>query len=280
MRVLQMLSRARTALREGWAEPATRYGAVYLGNYEVAHGRIIGNVSHLDNASRRPPSSIVALQNGAVIGSTSEFTPHERRWRFEIDVEREFDADLVVRGRTEVFAIDRLGSRSPLQMDGATQLGFVRDALGNPSDLELTVNFGKDGNSRNFVRDGWYGQELEHTWTCGTYSTIALPLKSPGSSYNLEMLLWPFVIPGIIDDQLLNVNVSSVFLTRFYCRRGRSFFECEIPPELTQADSLLIQFDHPGAAKPSDFDKEKSDRTLALAFMLMKLRKRGAGPEK
>jgi hypothetical protein len=52
--------------------------------------------------------------------------------------------------------------------------------------------------------------------------------------------------------------------------------ECEIPEEFTDTGSLLLQFDHPMAARPCDFDPAKGDREIAMAFKTIKLRRRFA----
>ena len=193
---------------------------------------MFGVVKHQSDVSWREPKSVVLLRYQQEVASTCSFEAAGHSWRLTIDADREFAADDILKERLEVFAVDRLGGRSRLRMEGAMQLGYIREVFGAPSALELSIDFSRKGNGRDYVRDGWYGPEEEHTWTRGTYSTIELPFRVPGSKYELEILAWPFVVPGKIGSQSLVISIAGCGITRSFVKPEGNYLRYEIPPDL------------------------------------------------
>jgi hypothetical protein len=274
VRVPAALARLRTALRSGWHDPVTHYGAKYEGRLNPKGNLLEGVVRHYLSVSERPPSAVIALRDGREIGRTCLFEQDHGFWRFTISVDREVIADDILSDRLAVVAVDRLGAPSKLQLDAGAHLSFVRERFGAPAELELTVDFSRAGNSAQFVREGWYGPEQEHTWTAGNFSTIELPLRVPGSEYELEILTWPFVVPDKILSQELTILVRGERIVRFFVRGGQNCLETLVPGWLADSGSILVLFQHPDAARPCDFDPGTGDRMLALAFRQIKLRRR------
>jgi len=121
-----VLSRVRSALRDGWADPIVRYGSVFEGWYELHGSLVTGYLAHAAKVSKRPPISLVVLRDGEPIGSTKSFEPSDEGWRFEVDVGAEFTADDVVKERLHVAALDRVGAQSIIKISGSTQLSYIR----------------------------------------------------------------------------------------------------------------------------------------------------------
>jgi hypothetical protein len=216
--------------------------------------------------------SVVALRDGEVVGSATSFKTGQRRWDFDIDLGFEVKPDDILKGRLSVFAFDRLGRRSALELSGATQLAYLKEAASTPPETELVVDFSHDGNSRQFIREGWYVPARDHTWTKGLYSNMELPIKNAGSPYTLEILARPFVKPEKISGQNLAISVNDFLLTKTVVLPDNMPIECEVPADLTGTANLKIRFDHPDAVRPSDFWPLADARTIALAFKVMKLR--------
>jgi hypothetical protein len=273
MGVLRALSRFRSALREGWADPATHYGSVFHGKYVLRDRRISGTVAHLFRASRRPPASILVVRHGDIIGSTDQFDHGDRMWRFSVDLALDITSDDILGSRLKVFAVDRVGSRNELQPDGAAELNFVKQKFDQPPVTELIVDFSQGGNSREYVREGWHGPAKEHTWTDGVRSAIELTVGEPGSRYGIEIVAWPFVIRGKIPEQRLTIAIGAVQLGKFLVKQGYQTIECDIPPDLTLAGRLTILFDHPDAARPRDLLVNADGRRMAFAFKTVKLKR-------
>jgi hypothetical protein len=271
--MIGLISRIRTALKDGWHESATHFGAVYVGSYGIKGSKVLGSLKHQFEISRRPPKAVILLRDQVEIASTGQFKPDGGGWTFCIDTDQDFTADDILKERLEVYGVDRLGGRSKLRVEGAMQLTYIRAAYGTPSELEIAVDFSHLGNSNAYVREGWYGAEQQHRWTAGKFSTIELPLMVPGSQYTLEIVAWPFVIRDAIESQELSISVNSSHIERFYVRSGHNYLESFIPRHLAQSHSITIRFDHPDAARPCDFNAKGGDRTLAIAFQAMHLRR-------
>jgi hypothetical protein len=268
-----LLTRMCKAIREGWHDPATHWGAVYQGIYEIKDSRVIGTVRHVHIASDRPPSSILIERYDTIIGQCSSPERLQDGWRFEIDVGAKFSAEDVLRDRIKVVALDRLGGRSLLQLIGAAQLAYVKEAFGEPAEAELIIDFSQQGNSGLYVRDGWHPAERDHTWSRGTESLIEVPVGQPGGAYRMQLLVWPFVVNEKIPSQTLAVFVGDCLLTRAFIQRGNNLVEFEILPDLIRSDRLLLRFEHPDAARPCDHVPSKDNRMLALAFKTVTLRR-------
>lgn len=274
-----LIARIRSAFRDGWHDPATRYGAIYVGRFEVKGSKAVGSIKHQFEISHRPPKAVALFRDRIEIARTDQFEPYAGGWTFVIESGSQFTRDDILKDRLEVFGLDRLGGRSKLHFEGAVQLSYIREAFGAPSEAELVIDFSRTGNSGAFVREGWYGAETEHRWTAGKFSTIELPLRVRGAQYELEIVAWPFVVTERLESQELKISIGGNQLERLYLRRGHNYVSCLIPPDLTLSDSVVVRLDHADAARPCDFDPKSGDRTVALAFKTVKLLRRLGEPK-
>jgi hypothetical protein len=273
MPLLRLFPRLRNALRLGAADPARHFGATFEGIYEPSNNHILGYITDPSEARRYPPSAINVLLGGEAAGATTEFNQAGRGWRFKVAFLTPITAQDVLHERIKVVALDQRGGRSELKIDGAVQLSYVREALAPPSETELLIEFGEGGNSLNYVRDGWSGQEQQHTWTDGHRSTIALPFGLPASRYAVEILAWPFVVPEKIPAQTMHATIADTLLKTFHVIGGQNLLEFEIPSELSQAGEAIISLDLPVATRPSDVTSTPDGRRLAFAFRRLKLKR-------
>jgi hypothetical protein len=270
---MELFSRLRNSFRKGAADPVRHYGSTYEGTYEPVKNQISGFVTDPSEGKRYPPASIVVILGGEVVASTGELEQSGRGWRFKIAVSTDFTADDVLQERIKVLATDHRGSHSALRIDGAVQLGFIRDVFA-PAETEIVIEFGLGGNSVEYVQEGWSGQEPQHTWTEGRQSTIVLPLAAPGARYGIEILAWPFVSGGKIPGQTVRTWIGSTLIHTFHVRSGQQLLECELSSEVSQAGIAIIRFELPDAASPHDIDATSPDgRILGLAFRRLKLKR-------
>jgi hypothetical protein len=269
-----LLIRIRSALREGWADPGSRYGSLFVGRYVLRGGQVMGTVWHYPRVFGRPPVSIVAERCGEAIGVTSKFMPGDDNvWSFTVHVGYDFSPADVLGDQLQVFALDRIGGRSKLQLKGAAQLNYIRATLVPPSATEVVIDFSQRGNSDEYVREGWYRPEAGLTWTAGVYSTIEIAVKERGERYRLEILAWPFVDLDRVPIQLLAVSVNGRLIGEFFMRPGSQPIVCDIPSDLTEAGNMVIRFDHPNAARPCDLPPGRDTRSLAVAFQNLTVRR-------
>ncbi len=266
-----MLTRLLRWWGSGAADLVGRYGTKYIGNFEPKGRGIVGYVADLQGINRYPPVSITVFRDGNLVGSTVPIERNPNGWRFAVELADAISPNDILRDRIAVIAVDNLGAQSALKMLGAVQLEYLRESEGAAFERELTIDFSREGNSQEYVREGWSGAEPDHTWTEGTESTIAVTFASPGSRYGLEVLAWPFIVPDKLLSQTLEVWVSNLLIGRFHANAGHQLFECVIPPELTQARGAIIRFKHSDAARPSDFSLNQDNRMIALAFRRLRL---------
>ena len=188
MSLPSLVERIRSALRDGWADPARRYGAIFVGKYRATGNRIWGTVGDPRTdiyMSKHPPSSMETALDGATVGRTTRFEQDGKKWRFEMSVGCEVTSNVLLEDRLRVYAVDRLGGRSALRLEGADELAHIRKIFGARSELELAIDFSGGGNCQEYLREGWYPPEPRHTWTQGTHSVLELPLAAPGSRYGV-----------------------------------------------------------------------------------------------
>jgi hypothetical protein len=276
----RMLARLLSRWKGGALDPVSHYGARYQGSFDPNDSKISGVVADAREVNRYPPASIDAFRDGELIASTRQFERVNNGWRFVLDLTHPVTPDDILRDRISVFALDRHGTRSTLEMSGAVQLEYLRAAGGTSTTRELTIDFSRDGNSRDYVREGWGGAEREVTWAVGTDSTIAVTFDKPGSRYGLEILLYyAFVVRDKIPSQTLAISISDMLIGKFYPVSRQQLLECDIPPELTQSGEAIIRFHHPDAARPIDFGVGSDFRMLAVAFRRMRLKRYTEDPD-
>jgi hypothetical protein len=61
---------------------------------------------------------------------------------------------------------------------------------------------------------------------------MELPVRVPRSKYELEILAWPFVVPGKIDSQSLVISIAGCGITRSFVKPEGNYLRYEIPPDL------------------------------------------------
>jgi hypothetical protein len=262
----------RNFFRKGMTDPVCHYGSTYHGTFEPAGAEISGFVTDPSDGKRYPPAAIVIMLGGEVVASTDELEQSGHGWRFKVAFPTAFTGADVLQERINVIAIDHRGAPSTLRIDGAVQLGFIRDAF-TPSEIETLIDFGLGGNSVDYVQQGWSGQEPQHTWTEGHQSIIALPFAMPGARYGIEILAWPFIAGDKLPGQTMHVSIGETRIHTFHVGVGQQLLECEISSELTQAGKAIIRFDLPDATRVSDLVASPDGRILAMAFRRLKLKR-------
>jgi hypothetical protein len=270
MKSPSLLSRLRSAMRSGAADPVAFYGANFGGTYEPCPSGITGGVVPLGGSKRYPPARIVIVRSGEVVAETDQFVVQPNGWRFKLDLQLPITAEEILGEKIGVFAVDRRAARSKLTIDGAVQLGYIRQTF-NPSETELDVDFSRGGNSKEYLLEGWSGQESEHIWTEGKESTIAITFAMPGQRYQVALLGWPFVVPDKLPCQALTISLSDTVIGTFFLGPRQHLIECDIPPNLTKAGCGTLRLGFPDAARPCDLVGGGETRMLALACKRLKL---------
>lgn len=273
MNLFGAFANLRSFLRAGGIDPISFYGATYHGSYEPQESQMVGIVADSSGINKYPPAAVIVLRAGEIAGSTDQFHREGNTWRFKLTVDEPFTPNEVIKESLAVFAVDRRGGRSKLMIEGAVQLSCIREATAPPSETELVIDFSKAGNSAQYRKDGWHGQEPDHVWTDGKSSTIALPFGHPGKRYWIEILAWPFVVEGRLPDQTLIASFAEVEIGKFYVRPGANLLEFDLSPDLTSLGQGDLHLRHPDAVRACDLVPGADSRMLALAFRRIKVKR-------
>jgi hypothetical protein len=137
----------------------------------------------------------------------------------------------------------------------------------------FAINFGQDGNSHLFRKEGWSEPEPRYTWTTGLASSLELPRPDEQGEYLLELNVHPFISDGKISTQKLRVMVNDSEVADFEIRVTSSL-ECLVPWTLLKSHAAIsVKFAHPLAASRRAVTGEPDERLIALAFQRISLRK-------
>ena len=146
-------------------------------------------------------------------------------------------------------------------------MGYIQGTRDRESDVELTIEFTQDGNAGPYLREGWCNRERKFTWTQGKVSFMEIPVKEPQANYHIEMHLRPFIVPGKLPAQDLDVYVNDFLVSRSSVRGADKPVTFEVPKDLVVDQSIKLRFDLPDASRPSDLIPDhKNKRVLAVAF--------------
>ncbi len=143
----------------------------------------------------------------------------------------------------------------------------------NTGHSSFAIDFGQDGNSHLFRKEGWSEPEPRYTWTTGLASSLELPRPDEPGEYLLELNVHPFISDGKISSQKLRVTINDAEVGDFDVRVTSSL-ECLLPWDLLKTDgSVSVKFAHPFAASRRSINGEADERLIALAFQRISLRK-------
>jgi hypothetical protein len=137
------------------------------------------------------------------------------------------------------------------------------------------VDFGAAGNSLSCSAYGWSAPETDYRWAIGTRSALCLDRPDAPHGYLLEITWSGFVPQGLLQKsggagQTVSISVGGRQVARHEVgAMERVVFRCPAPER--HEDRLLIQFDHPDAARPSAVSGHTDDRLLALCFCRLRV---------
>ena len=129
----------------------------------------------------------------------------------------------------------------------------------------LRLEFGKNGHCEDHVGTGWSLAEDGYRWMVGPFSEVRLGPFVMGGDYLLILEVEPFIKAPTLNTQRLSISIDGIpFVQTELTVGGR--YGYRIPPELiAQEGDLVLVFDHPDAARPSDLFRQKDHRTLAIS---------------
>jgi len=130
----------------------------------------------------------------------------------------------------------------------------------------LTINFGADGNSDEFVAGGWSHTERPFRWMTGVESELRINQGLVDGDYIIELDLDPFLKPPALRTQRLTVAVNGTVIGQStVAHDGRLGYRAPAAA-LAGGHITSIVLTHPDAARPCDFGQSTDPRSLSVAL--------------
>ena len=173
-----------------------RYSGHLTGWFDFLGDQITGWAENIREPARGRLTIFVVRGSRIITSAPVKEKSEAVGWRFVIETGSLVTGDDILHERVRVLVRDAAGGMSWLRLEGSTQLQLIREFMDDPAVPFLEVDFKAGGNSSAFVRDGWSGQEATHRWAVGKESSMEVPAPLDDRSYELRLLVWPFVVPG------------------------------------------------------------------------------------
>lgn len=165
------------------------------------------------------------------------------------------------------------GAASPAEMDTgedtrvlALAVQEIRMTLLEKYRFGSPITFGREGNAGLYLAEGWSEPEKEHTWTDGSSAALTLPVAETEAALILTARFSPFLAPGAVERQRVNVLVNGRVAARWLIdREGAQEKKVIISASLQNGPNLEITFELPDATSPSSAGLSEDGRWLGLA---------------
>ena len=203
---------------------------------------------------------------------------------FDFEFSRESFAELAST-RIRVFGVSDRKGASELNYPGRAGSWVFAPPTSNrekPSDYQWnsTIHFGYEGNARWYLDEGWSDPERGFTWTVGKRASLVMRLSKPRSVVSLTATLNPFLHPGALDRQSVEILVNGRKVGRWTInRRGYRPQSMDIPPNFfSDLGQTILTFETPDSAAPVEFGASGDRRVLGVAFSSLELAQSTASP--
>lgn len=250
---------------------ATQHSSYLTGWFDFSEGSITGWVENTLEPWDQDLTVAVVRGHDIIAQNRVREKSATVGWRFAIETGSHVSASDILHERVHVVVYTSTGDTQRLQLEGSTQLELIREQFTDPVIPFLEIDFREGGNSSEFAIEGWSGQEKTHRWTEGSQSALAFSSPPHDRGHSLQLLLWPFIVPGRLAEQRLRVLVDETEIARLGVNQ-QSFLRFAMPlrpsPELTR---VIVRFMHPDAASPASLGVSEDPRLLAFAFKKAKV---------
>jgi alginate O-acetyltransferase complex protein AlgJ len=189
----------------------------------------------------------------------------------------------LIRSEQPDFVITQMTERYIAQSDQDGLINFPDEfgAVGYGASTQTTlplprgssdflIDFSMRGNSANYRRDGWRGQEPDHVWAIGPSSSIVVPGLDQHADYEMQLEVSAFVAPPAVASQQLEIVASGTVIGSFEVVR-HAVLRCRIPKEVVQQETEFV-FNHPSCESPKDLGVGPDNSLLAICFNSVRFR--------
>lgn len=132
--------------------------------------------------------------------------------------------------------------------------------------LGTEIDFGENGNGRQYQTSGWGFAETDFTWTNEKTASLTLPIKETDSDLIFTAYLRPFLPAGKITQQRVKITVNGSHIGNWTINKKESQKQSVVIPHRLISDGILnITFELPDAISPVELGTSKDIRVLGLA---------------
>jgi hypothetical protein len=128
------------------------------------------------------------------------------------------------------------------------------------------INFGKEGNPVPYFISGWSSPEPAYTWTAERTATLAFTMDKPQSDLRIKLELFPFLIPGKLEEQRVIVYVNRQEIGSGTLSSGISEMSFLIPERSFDENIQYISFYLPDARSPDELGVSADRRTIGIGL--------------
>jgi hypothetical protein len=257
--------RARDGL-SGQVAGTTHLASYLTGWFDYSEGSITGWVENTLEPWDRNLTVAVVRGRDIIAGNRVHEKSATVGWRFAIETGSQVSTSDILSERVHVVVWTPTGDTQRLRLEGSTQLELIREQFSDPVMPFLEIDFRESGNSSGFAIEGWSVQEKIHRWTEGTQSTLAFDSPPHDRGHTLQLLLWPFIVPGRLAEQRLQVLIDETEIAHLGISR-QSFLRFAMPLRPSPDPMrMIVRFIHPDAASPASLGISDDPRLLAFAF--------------
>jgi hypothetical protein len=133
------------------------------------------------------------------------------------------------------------------------------------------INFGNEGNPVPYFISGWSSPEPAYTWTAERTATLAFTMDKPQSDLRMKIELFPFLIPGKLEEQRVIVYVNRQEIGSGTLSSGISEMSFLIPERSFDENIQYISFYLPDARSPDELGVSADRRTIGIGLRSLAL---------
>jgi hypothetical protein len=131
------------------------------------------------------------------------------------------------------------------------------------------LQFHQSGNALQYTSYGW-SHEPHHSWTDGTYASLAVPISPIKKSLLLRAKVAPYGVKGKLERQRVEVFVNHQHIAHWNVMAEQEELAV-ISLDVVHGEELKITFFLPDAKSPFDLIGAPDKRQLGLAFKALSL---------
>ena len=267
--------------------PGVIQGWVVGGEMETSGRYYVGGWV-VDQQARALVSSVVALVNGEVVVSgptryerpeavTMFGEPRLLQSGFYLEFQLPQPRTLET-AEVRVLAISEGGSAGELHYPGAGEhwpFGPRRLETGLIPTYSWgkTLKFGKEDRIEPYLRDGWTSPSTGVIWSTGDRASLQFQAEPPATPVLLEVLFKPFLAPGQLDSQRIQVVLSGQPVGEWQAsKNGFETYRLEIEAgSFPETGPFILEFRTPDSAAPAALGAGPDQRVLGLAVVWIRL---------